>query len=264
MRQRAIFSAIVFISAFTSVPLLNAQNRDLSGVWLARGGVAPTPAVQADSRGFLPDGGLMTEWGPSSPLTPEGRKAVEANISGKGPRAVEPVYANDPIGDANPPGLLRELVYNRPFQFINAADKVVQLFEWTRVWREIWTDRTMPQDVDKFWGRWMGYSTGKWEGDTFVVETVGLDARAWLDMFGDPFSDQLRLTERWRRLDNNRLELVLNFNDPGAYVRPWASQPKIYRLQPKGSVNYEMPEVIFAPMDERDFNEKIRDPAGKP
>src|SRR5262245_47423964 len=250
------------------VPLQSTSSHDLSGVWLAQGGggrgsrgnnVAPV----ADKRGFLPDGGVLTQWGPSSPLTPAGLKAVNTNLSGKGPRAVPPVNANDPLGDANPPGLLRALAYNRPFQIIQTQDKVVQLFEWTRVWREIWTEREMPKEIDQFWGRWYGYSVGKWDGETFVVDTVGLDARGWMDEWGDPISDQLRLTERWRRLDADRLELVLNISDPGMYTKPWTSTPRIFRLQKKGSPNAEMLEVIFAPMDERDFNKRIRDPAGK-
>ena len=240
---------------------------DLNGLWLAQGGGGRggrgNAASEADSKGFLKDGGIMTQWGPSSPLTPAGLEAVNSNLSGKGPRAVPPVYANDLLGDANPPGLIRALIYNRPFQLIQTPDKVVQLFEWTRVWREIWTDREMPKNTDAYWGRWYGFSVGKWEGDTFVVDTAGLDARGWLDEWGDAFSDQLRLTERWKRLDRDHLELVLNINDPVTYTKPWATNPRTFRLQPKGSANGEILEVIFAPVDERNFNEKIRDPAGK-
>ncbi len=254
-------------NAATAGPPVPHDPHDLNGIWLAQGGGGRggrgNGATEADAKGFLKDGGIMTQWGPSSPLTPAGLKAVNANLSGKGPRAVPPVNANDLLGDANPPGLIRALVYNRPFQLVQTPDKVVQLFEWTRVWREIWTDRKMPQNTDPYWGRWYGFSVGNWDGDTFVVDTVGLDARAWLDEWGDPFTDQLRLTERWRRLDRDRLELVLNINDPGTYTKPWTTNPRIFRLQPKGSANGEMLEVIFAPVDERNFNEKIRDPAGK-
>src|SRR5438132_2266769 len=243
------------------------DQHDLNGLWLAQGGGGRggrgNAASETDPKGFLKDGGIKTQWGPSSPLTPAGLKAVNANKSGKGPRAVPPVYANDLLGDANPPGLIRALVYNRPFQLIQTPDKVVQLFEWTRVWREIWTDRQMPKDTEPYWGRWYGYSAGKWDGDTFVVDTVGLDARGWLDEWGDPISDQLRVTERWRRLDRDRLELILIINDPGMFTKPWTTTPRIFRLQPKGSQNGEMLEVIFAPMDERDFNKRIREPAGK-
>jgi len=268
MRRLIIASAIVLVLALTVAFGQTANDpHDLNGLWLAQGGGGRggrgNAASEADAKGFLKDGGIMTQWGPSSPLTPAGLKAVNANKSGKGPRAVPPVYANDLLGDANPPGLIRALVYNRPFQVIQTPDKVVQLFEWTRVWREIWTDRQMPKNTDPYWGRWYGYSVGKWDGDTFVVETVGLDARGWLDEWGDPFSDQLRLTERWRRPDRDHLEHVHNIDDPATYTRPWTTRPRTFRLQPKGSSNGEMLEVIFAPVDERNFNEKIRDPAGK-
>jgi hypothetical protein len=288
MRNRLIGSTIVLVLAITALSILafahggqrgggrgNAATpaepspphdpHDLNGLWLAQGGGGRggRGASEADPKGFLKDGGIMTQWGPSSPLTPAGLKAVNGNLSGKGPRAVPPVYANDLLGDANPPGLIRALVYSRPFQLIQTPDKVVQLFEWTRVWREIWTDREMPKNTDPYWGRWYGYSVGKWDGDTFVVDTVGVDARGWLDEWGDPFSDQLRLTERWRRLDRDHLELVLNINDPGTYTKAWTTNPRRFTLQSKGSANGEMLEVIFAPVDERNFNEKIRDPAGK-
>jgi hypothetical protein len=273
MRYRLFLLLLMPFGVTAQQPAPSYNPHDLNGVWLAQGGGGGrggrgergnnTARPVADKRGFLADGGLLTQWGASSPLTAAGLKAVNTNLSGKGPRSVPPVNANDPLGDANPPGLARALVYNRPFQLIQTPDKVVQLFEWTRVWREIWTDREMPKDTDPFWGRWYGYSVGKWDGDTFVVDTVGLDARGWLDEWGDPISDQLRLTERWRRLDRDRLELILTVNDPGMYTKPWTTAPRIFRLQPKGSPNGEMLEVIFAPMDERDFNKRIRDPAGK-
>src|SRR5437588_11408690 len=75
---------------------------DLNGLWLAQGGGGRggrgNAASEAGSKGFLKDGGIMTQWGPSSPLTPAGLKVVNGNLSGKGPRAVPPVYANDLLG----------------------------------------------------------------------------------------------------------------------------------------------------------------------
>jgi hypothetical protein len=66
----------------------------------------------------------------------------------------------------------------------------------------------------------MGYSTGRWEGDTLVVSTRGFKDRHWLDAMGHPSSSQLRLTERYRRLDAGRLEVEVTVDDPGAYTRP--------------------------------------------
>ena len=140
---------------------------------------------------------------------------------------------------------------------IPLADKIVQIFEWDRIWREIWIDgRKVPEDPDP---RFYGYSAGRWEGDTLIVDTVGLDPRLWMDEWGTPFSDDLRVEERWRRLDRDNMELTLTITDPKTFTRPWVTDTKPFRLQPKGSPNGELLEVIFTPMDEKDFNQKIRD-----
>jgi hypothetical protein len=219
---------------------------DLNGVWLQRGGGVNR----------YPE----SEWSAQKiPFTPAGQAKFLANKPGKGPRAGLPANGNDPLGGANVPGLLRSLVYGRPFQFITSQDKVVQLFEWFRIWREIWTDgRKMPDDPGP---RLYGYSVAHWEGDTFVVDTYGLDPRLWGDEWGLPFTDNLRLSERWHRLDEDNLEMTLTFTDPQTFTRPWTSDVKRFRLQKKGMPDAEMLEVIFIPLDEQDFNEKIRNPS---
>ena len=271
MRNRVVGSlAACALAAFcvcgvcSLVPVASAQQNvdphDLNGIW-GRGPATPAAASQAkpDARGMMPDGGVNTEWGPSSPLTPKGLAAVNGNKSGKGPRQVPPAFANDLLGDANPPGLLRALVYGRPFQMIVLPDKVVQLFEWTRVWREINTDgRALPEDIGPFW---YGYSVGKWEGDTLVVNTNNLDARAWMDQWGSPFSESLKLQERWRRTSKDNLELVMTIDDPVMYTKPWTTTRRNFKFQTKDMPDGEMLEVIFAPVDEKSFNERIRNPA---
>ena len=242
-------------------PAIDAK--DLNGIW-GRGPAAPAGATQAkaDARGMLSDGGLMTEWGPSSPLTPKGLAQVNANKPGKGPRAAPPAFGNDLLGEANPPGLLRAMVYGRPFQLIVLPDKVMQLFEWTRVWREIHTDaRTAPEDIGPFW---YGYSVGRWQGDTLVVETNNLDARAWMDQWGSPFSEAVKVTERWRRTSRDNLEFSMTIDDAAIYTKPWTTNTRNFRLQTKDMPDGEMLEVIFAPVDEKEFNERVRNPAAAP
>jgi hypothetical protein len=226
--------------------------RDLAGTWMQYGGGLGGGA------GGRPQ--TASEWSPEPlPLTPAGLAKLNGNHPGKGPRAGVPAKGNDPLSGANVPGLLRTLVYGRPFQFLPAGDKIVQTFEWFRIWREIWTDgRKMPDDPDP---RFYGYSVSKWDGDTLVVETAGLDPRLWGDEWGMPFSEELRLEERWHRVDRDNLQLTITFTDPKMYTRPWTSELKRFRLQTKGMPDAEMLEVIFTPMDEQDFDKNIRDPS---
>jgi hypothetical protein len=222
--------------------------RDLSGVWFP------------DSR---TSGFPMSQWSADElPFTSDGRALFDANIPGKGPRQTLPAYGNDPIGTANPPGLYRTLVYPRPWEFIQTPDKIVQVFEWGKHWRAIWTDgRPVPDDIvsGPFW---YGYSVGEWQGDTLVVKTVSLDGRQWIDEWGTPISEyDATIEERWRRVGDDRLELTITVTDPAVYARPWTSTVKTYALQPKDSATGEPLEQIFAPIDETLFNETVRDPA---
>ena len=222
-----------------------AQVPDLTGVWHGAG----------------QQGGKQSQWsGQDLPFTPEGLARFTASKPGKGPRQSPPAYGNDPLGDANPPGLVRSLIYFRPIDTIQLPDRIVQLFEYGRFWRVIWTDgRAVPEDDGPYW---YGYSVGKWEGDTLVVQSVALDGRAWLDEWGTPFSDQAKITERWRKPDATTLQLTITVDDPVLYTRPWTSNVRTLKLQPKGSPNGELLDMIFAPMDEQRFNERIRNPAG--
>lgn len=225
---------------------------DLNGIWLRYG-----PGFGGDAAGRPM---LGSEWIKDDlPLTPAGRAKLEGNHAGKGPRRVIPAAGNDPLSDANVPGLLRTLIRTDwPFQFIQTQNKVVQLFEWDRIWREIWTDgRNMPEDPGP---RFYGYSVAKWDGDTLNVETYGLDARDWGDEWGMPFTENMRLVEHWHRLDRDNMELSITFTDPEYYTRPFTSETQRFRLQTKGP-DAEMLEVIFTPMDEQDFNKTLRDPA---
>jgi hypothetical protein len=68
---------------------------------------------------------------------------------------------------------------------------------------------------------WMGYSVGRWDGDTLVVESYGFHPGTWLDRDGHPHSEKLRLTERYRRPNFGTLEIEVTFSDPTVYARPW-------------------------------------------
>jgi hypothetical protein len=226
--------------------------KDLSGVW------APTGNFGGPGAETLANPPVRTMWmNAPLPLTPEGFSAINANKGGKGPRSVAPSKANDPIGDANPPGLVRTLVYGRPIQFIMLPDMVVNLFEWYHYWRQIHTDgRKLPDDPDALW---YGTSVGHWNGDHLSVDTIGLDTRNWLDMWGAPESDAMKVNEDWHRLDRDNMDFLITFNDPKFYTKAWSGDKRTWRLQ-TGAARGELQETIFAPWDEQDFNKRIRNP----
>jgi hypothetical protein len=193
------------------------------------------------------------------PRTAWGEEKFNSYKPSYGPRAIPPALGNDPQGNCDPLGIPRTLfLENNPgaFEFIQVPGRVLQIFERHHVWREIWTDgRELPKDAEP---RWMGYSVGRWEGDTFVVNSVGFDERTWLDHFGNPHSDEMRLEERYRRADANTMEFTLKIDDPKTYTRPWMSDKKIVRLQPARAFE----ELFCVPSEEQAFNKRIRDPAG--
>ena len=103
------------------------------------------------------------------------------------------------------------------------------LFEALQLFRQIFTDgRELPQDPNP---TWLGYSVGKWEGDAFVIQSVGFKDQGWLDNNGHPSSETLRVTERLRRRDFGHLDAQITIEDPKAYKKPWTAN-LVFTLDP--------------------------------
>jgi hypothetical protein len=126
---------------------------------------------------------------------------------------------DDPVTLCRPAGALRLLTFPPPRKVLQIPGLVVILSERDVTFRQLFTDgRPLPKDPAPSWN---GYSAGKWEGDTLVVETNGLRDDTWLDRKGSPMTDAATLTERFRRVNYGRLEIDVTVNDPKAYTRPW-------------------------------------------
>ncbi len=115
-----------------------------------------------------------------------------------------------------------------------------------------------PQDISE--PRWYGYSTGKWEDDTtFIVQTVGLDERTWIDNVGRPHSSDLRVEERFHRVNHDLLELTLTIIDPTMYTKPWNALMKFpLRLQP---ADFDLREMLCSPSEQAEFDKQVSRPA---
>ena len=219
--------------------------RDFSGVYETN---------HNGTRGYR---GMTTE-ADIPPRTPWAEQIFRTRLTGRPTKeksGVPPALGNDPIMQCNPYGVPRILFYTNPVEFFHTPDRILMVFEWQRLTREIWMDgRELPKDPDP---RWLGYSVGHWEGDTLVIDTVGFDERAWLDQYGNVYSSEMKFQERWRRADRDTLEVQYRLDDPKSYTKPWVSTVKQYKRQAG-----EIREELCAPMDEGYFNEHIRNPAG--
>jgi hypothetical protein len=113
------------------------------------------------------------------------------------------------------------LVRNSPFKLVQTPGVLVVLYEEFNHYRQIFSDgRGFPPETNP---SWFGYSIGKWEGDTFVAQTVGFNDQSWFDDPGHPHSEELRVTERFRRVNFGRMEIQITFDDPKAYTKPWSA-----------------------------------------
>jgi len=123
-----------------------------------------------------------------------------------------------------------------PFKIVQTAKLVLLLYEENSMFRQVFLDGRQPvKDAEP---RWLGYSTGRWEGDTLVVDTVGINDQVWLDGMGHPHSDQLQVTERLRRRDAGHLEIQVTINDPKAYTRPIMYTQKLTLLPDEDLLEY--------------------------
>jgi hypothetical protein len=106
-----------------------------------------------------------------------------------------------------------------PFKILQSSTSVIILYEASGFFRQIFTDgRELPADPNP---SWLGYSVGKWQGDTLVVDTTGFNGKTWLDQMGHPQTEAGRVTERFRRPDFGHMELQITIDDPKAYDKKW-------------------------------------------
>lgn len=182
---------------------------DLSGLWQLEAacppeGCADYPAAPE----FLNIGAKLKGGLPYQPWT--------ADLVEK--RAVD-LGRDDPVARCRPAGAIRSLTFPPPRKVLQLPGLIVILSERDVTYRQIFTDgRPLPKDPDPSWN---GFSTGKWQGDTLFVQTIGFRDGIWLDRKGNFITDAAKMTERFRRVDYGHLEIEVTIDDPKAYTRPW-------------------------------------------
>jgi hypothetical protein len=184
---------------------------DLSGLWMWEENRPCPPDGCADARvgeEYLNIGWSLKE---GLPYQPWAAAIVQATRAASRP--------NDPQIRCLPTGPIRLHTFPGFRKIVQVPGLLVILNELNATYRQIFTDgRPLPADPNPSWN---GYSSGRWVGDTLVVETTGLRDGLWLDTGGSPLTDAARITERFRRVNFGKLEVEITVDDPKAYTRPW-------------------------------------------
>jgi hypothetical protein len=150
---------------------------------------------------------------------PEGLQSMHAAA---GPLLLHPEAAKskqDPDANCTLSGVPRLDLGPKPFKILQSPDEIVILYQAFTTFRQVFTDgRPLPSDPQP---SWLGYSVGKWQGDTLVVDTVGFNDTTWLDNAGTPHSESLHVTERFRRPDKEHLDIQITIDDPKTFRKPF-------------------------------------------
>jgi len=128
---------------------------------------------------------------------------------------------NDPEANCLPMGVPRQAPY--PWKFAEVPGYIYMLFEGNiHSFRQVFMDgRAHPADPNP---TWYGHSTGRWDKDTLVIDTVGFNDKFWFDMAGHPHTTQLHVIERYHRRDFGNLDIGITIEDSGTYTKPWTIQ----------------------------------------
>jgi hypothetical protein len=224
------FAAVAFgqtKSANLAIPRMPDGHPDLQGVWQH----PYVPDMTADRENQKGAGAL--------PYTPEGENNFKTYDVSK----------FDYTGHCLPFGLLRSVnVGGYPIQIMQNQTYLAMLFEQNTWFHVVYIDgRPHPGDLEP---TWFGHSTGKWDGDTLVIDTIGFNGKTRLDTLGHPHSDSLHVIQRLTLTDRDHIAYEVTIDDPKIYTEPWKNTRTFWRMKPGDElIEYSCEE------NNRDFTE---------
>ena len=149
------------------------------------------------------------------PLRPEAAKLRAERVASNS--------KDNPDAHCLPIGITQLHNHPQPRKIIQTPKVLVMLYEANGGVRQVFLDgRPLPNNDPQPW--WYGYSIGRWDGDTLIVETTGFRDGGWLDVNGAPLTDAARMIERFRRTSYGQLEIDVTVDDPKAYTRSWTAK----------------------------------------
>jgi hypothetical protein len=186
--------------------------------------VLAAPVVGLGSIGWVPAGLGIVE-GEEIPYQPWAATRKKENL--------EHWMDRDPEIKCFQPGVPRAMYMPHPFQIIQSATKVMMVFEYANAERTIHLNKM--EDYPNV--AYMGYSVGKWEGDTLVVDATSFTDATWFDRSGNFHSDALHVVERYNAMGKDAIRYDATIEDPQVFTRPWKiSMPLYRRLEPNAQL----------------------------
>jgi hypothetical protein len=255
-RQRNFLLLVTLVSAATtpvvSQPKDSAAVPDLSGIWthsipgfepMASG---PTALINTQRRENGTGNILKLAGDHTNPiLKPEAVEIVKMHAE----RGLSWTGDPNPRNQCRPEGV-PFLLTGRPTSLLQQKDKVTILYGHDHQSRQVRLNQPHPAQVTP---SWYGDSVGHYEGDTLVVDTIGLDTRTYVDNYFTPHSERLRVVERIRMIEGGRtLEVKVHVEDPGAFTTPW-NAVQLYRRMDNGP----MVETVCAENNDDHFNHNV-------
>jgi len=222
MRNLLVSSVLVAAAAVAISPILSAQSApartagarpaasppDLSGVWNR------VASQGSNSDTFTFEEPAMTPWAEKR------YKLVRQGVKGFDQGREDLDQLLWPY--CMVPGMPRAFLRPGPIEIVQSPIGVYIIFEGNKVARQIYLDgRKHPDGAP---ATFMGHSTGRWDGDTLIAETVNINKLTWIDGVGHPHTEALRIEERIRRVAQDKMEINFLFEDPGAYTKPWGGK----------------------------------------
>jgi hypothetical protein len=206
-------------SAYWNLEAHSAQG--LSEFWQL-GAIAAIPAGQS-----VVEGGTI-------PYLPEGLAKRDENRAGW--------PANDPEAKCYQPGIPRATYLPYPFRIVQGVGNMLFAYEFATANRVVHLGETVDSPIDSY----MGWSNGRWEGDTLVVEVTDFNGLNWFDRAGNHHSDELKVTERYTLRDANHIEYQATMEDPQTFSRPWTISMPLYRRSEENAQTLEFKCIEFA------------------
>jgi hypothetical protein len=210
----------------TELPRASDGHPDLSGIWQALN------TAHWNLEPHVSDYPVLLELGAQFAVPP-GQGVVQGGTIPYLPAALaerqrrfENRLNDDPEGKCYMGGVPRSTYMPYPFQILQSERDVVIVYQFATAFRRIFVDGKDEAPLDS----WMGWSNGRWDGDTFVVDVTGLNGLTWLDRAGNYASGNARITERYTPIGPNHLRYEATIEDSTVFSRPWTIRMPLYRL----------------------------------